>query len=296
MVPKYTREAHEFLTSEKFELPECNNTSKPNSSEERMGTLIMKIKEKFELMNDGEISPSAYDTAWIARISSLDNPKKPQYPMTLKWIIENQNKDGSWGEPSSFLLYDRLVCTLACVLALKKWEAGEEQYIYIKNPKRDAPLASITSLRLPPSLRAHLLLFSGDRRRLQAFHAPLQPHTSPLPLCPLRPLPSSFRTTLHLRRPSPSPSTLSLHLTRFRHGCRIRCHTSASAFSASFSPVKWLEKDNVRLFSHQIPARKLTDMEGVDFPGECWELDPASLPADLLRLEIGEIKPQNVAE
>ncbi|XP_039141365.1 uncharacterized protein LOC120278701 [Dioscorea cayenensis subsp. rotundata] len=48
--------------------------------------------------------------------------------------------------------------------------------------------------------------------------------------------------------------------------------------------VKWLEKDNVRLFSHQIPARKLTDMEGVDLPGECWELDPASLPADLLRL------------
>ncbi|KAH7652057.1 Neoabietadiene synthase protein [Dioscorea alata] len=92
-----------------------------------MDTLIMKIKEKFKLMNDGEISPSAYDTAWIARIPSLDNPKKPQYPMTLKWILENQNKDGSWGEPSSFLLYDRLVCTLACVLALKKWEAGEEQ-------------------------------------------------------------------------------------------------------------------------------------------------------------------------
>ena len=33
--------------------------------------------------------------------------------------------------------------------------------------------------------------------------------------------------------------------------------------------VKWLEKDNVRLFSHQIPARKLPDMEGDDLPGEC---------------------------
>lgn len=30
MVPKYTREAQEFLTSEKLELPECNNTSKVN--------------------------------------------------------------------------------------------------------------------------------------------------------------------------------------------------------------------------------------------------------------------------
>ncbi|KAJ0989915.1 hypothetical protein J5N97_008271 [Dioscorea zingiberensis] len=48
--------------------------------------------------------------------------------------------------------------------------------------------------------------------------------------------------------------------------------------------VKWLEKDDVSLFSHQIPARKLADMEGMDLPGQCWELDPASLPADLLRL------------
>ncbi|PKA53240.1 Chaperone protein dnaJ 49 [Apostasia shenzhenica] len=48
--------------------------------------------------------------------------------------------------------------------------------------------------------------------------------------------------------------------------------------------VLWLEKDDVLLFSHQIPARKLTDNDTLNLPGECWELDPASLPADLLHI------------
>ncbi|XWS62219.1 hypothetical protein CRYUN_Cryun07bG0192000 [Craigia yunnanensis] len=48
--------------------------------------------------------------------------------------------------------------------------------------------------------------------------------------------------------------------------------------------IRWLEKDDIRLFSHQIPARKLS---GVDVPYLlkcCWELDPASLPPDLLAI------------
>uniref|UniRef100_A0A1D1Y256 Chaperone protein dnaJ 49 n=1 Tax=Anthurium amnicola TaxID=1678845 RepID=A0A1D1Y256_9ARAE len=49
--------------------------------------------------------------------------------------------------------------------------------------------------------------------------------------------------------------------------------------------IKWLEKNGTRLFSHQIPARKLSGSEGPDLPSECWELDPASLPPDLLRID-----------
>ncbi|KAK8946311.1 hypothetical protein KSP40_PGU018763 [Platanthera guangdongensis] len=48
--------------------------------------------------------------------------------------------------------------------------------------------------------------------------------------------------------------------------------------------VRWLEKDEVMLFSHQVPARKLTETDGMNVPGDCWELDPASLPADLLQV------------
>ncbi|KAK8945101.1 hypothetical protein KSP39_PZI008119 [Platanthera zijinensis] len=48
--------------------------------------------------------------------------------------------------------------------------------------------------------------------------------------------------------------------------------------------VRWLEKDEVMLFSHQVPSRKLTETDGMNLPGDCWELDPASLPADLLQV------------
>lgn len=51
--------------------------------------------------------------------------------------------------------------------------------------------------------------------------------------------------------------------------------------------IRWLEKDNVRLFSHQIPARKFTGDEVPDHLKDCWELDPASLPSDLLTIGWG---------
>ncbi|KAM0823691.1 hypothetical protein ACQ4PT_070709 [Festuca glaucescens] len=50
--------------------------------------------------------------------------------------------------------------------------------------------------------------------------------------------------------------------------------------------VQYLRKGDVGMLSHQIPARKVS--KGLDSalpPGDCWELDPASLPPELLRLE-----------
>ncbi|XP_030524842.1 uncharacterized protein LOC115737035 isoform X1 [Rhodamnia argentea] len=46
--------------------------------------------------------------------------------------------------------------------------------------------------------------------------------------------------------------------------------------------IRWLEKDGVNLFSHQIPARRLSGSDVPDCLKECWELDPASLPSHLL--------------
>lgn len=51
--------------------------------------------------------------------------------------------------------------------------------------------------------------------------------------------------------------------------------------------VRWLEKDDVHLVSHQIPARKLTGDEAPDLLKDSWELDPASLPSDLLAIGWG---------
>lgn len=46
--------------------------------------------------------------------------------------------------------------------------------------------------------------------------------------------------------------------------------------------IKLLEKDDIKLFSHQIPARKLSGDEASGLPKDCWELDPASLQSQLL--------------
>ena len=63
------------------------------------------------------ISPSAYDTAWVARLRDID--RKLSDP-ALDWLCANQLPDGSWGaaEPRNF--QDRLVCTLSAIIALTR--------------------------------------------------------------------------------------------------------------------------------------------------------------------------------
>ncbi|XP_020588789.1 bifunctional abietadiene synthase, chloroplastic-like isoform X2 [Phalaenopsis equestris] len=108
--------------------PSQLNTFDPDEDENegRIESLVKEIKELFSSIGDGEVNPSAYDTAWIARIPSIDDPTKPLFPRTLEWIMKNQLEDGSWGESTFFSLYDRLVCTLSCIITLTKWSQGDE--------------------------------------------------------------------------------------------------------------------------------------------------------------------------
>ncbi|KAK6930492.1 Terpene synthase, N-terminal domain, partial [Dillenia turbinata] len=76
-----------------------------------------------------ELSVSSYDTAWVAMVPSPDSPHAPLFPGCLKWLLDNQLDDGSWGllllDPS--LTKDALSSTLASILALKRWGVGERQ-------------------------------------------------------------------------------------------------------------------------------------------------------------------------
>ncbi|CAM0871455.1 unnamed protein product [Alopecurus aequalis] len=83
--------------------------------------LIYQVREMLKSMNDGEISISAYDTAWVALVPKLDGGDGPQFPTTIQWIVNNQLPDNSWGDATLFSTYDRLMNTLACVIALTKW-------------------------------------------------------------------------------------------------------------------------------------------------------------------------------
>lgn len=83
---------------------------------------INEVKSMLRSMDDdGEISISAYDTAWVALVKDVNGSGEPQFPSSLQWIVENQLPDGSWGDCSIFLAHDRIINTLGCVVALKSW-------------------------------------------------------------------------------------------------------------------------------------------------------------------------------
>ncbi|KAK1373029.1 Ent-copalyl diphosphate synthase [Heracleum sosnowskyi] len=88
---------------------------------------INSIREMFGSMDDGEITVSAYDTAWVALVEDMNQPGIPQFPSSLQWIVNNQLSDGSWGDDKLFLAHDRILNTLACVIALKSWNVHPEQ-------------------------------------------------------------------------------------------------------------------------------------------------------------------------
>ncbi|PIA47659.1 hypothetical protein AQUCO_01400341v1 [Aquilegia coerulea] len=88
-----------------------------------------ETKERIsEMFNKVELSVSSYDTAWVAMVPSLSSPGSPYFPECVNWLLENQLPDGSWGHSQRhpFLVKDTLSSTLASILALKKWNIGEE--------------------------------------------------------------------------------------------------------------------------------------------------------------------------
>ncbi|KAK8555395.1 hypothetical protein V6N13_045927 [Hibiscus sabdariffa] len=97
---------------------------KPNKIKEH----VDNIKSMLGSMEDGEISCSAYDAAWVALIEDVNGSGSPQFPSTLQWIANNQLPNGSWGDEHVFLAHDRLINTLACVVALKTWNVHRDKY------------------------------------------------------------------------------------------------------------------------------------------------------------------------
>ncbi|KAF7005790.1 hypothetical protein CFC21_020890 [Triticum aestivum] len=76
-----------------------------------------------------EFSPSAYDTAWVAMVPLPDtNRQAPCFPQCVEWILQNQHCSGSWGINQFGLLANKdiLLSTLACIIALKKWNVGSD--------------------------------------------------------------------------------------------------------------------------------------------------------------------------
>ncbi|XP_030528950.1 S-linalool synthase-like [Rhodamnia argentea] len=95
-------------------------------------SLVNKIKR--EVLARGKslcsfLSPSPYDTAWLAMIPDPRQHDGPMFKGCLNWVLRNQNEEGFWGD------YDHgehetsdgvecLASTLVCMTVLKKWHVG----------------------------------------------------------------------------------------------------------------------------------------------------------------------------
>ncbi|XP_061367004.1 ent-copalyl diphosphate synthase, chloroplastic [Gastrolobium bilobum] len=88
---------------------------------------VEAIKSILGSMEDGEISISAYDTAWVALVEDVHGSGGPQFPSSLEWIAKGQLPDGSWGDSELFSAHDRIINTLACVIALRSWNMHPEK-------------------------------------------------------------------------------------------------------------------------------------------------------------------------
>lgn len=73
------------------------------------------------------VSASAYDTAWLAMIEDLSDvsTQQPMFRCCIDWILSNQNVvEGFWGNHGDENEGEALTSTLACVVALRKWNIG----------------------------------------------------------------------------------------------------------------------------------------------------------------------------
>ncbi|XP_047178780.1 ent-copalyl diphosphate synthase, chloroplastic [Vigna umbellata] len=117
-----------------LKLPDVN-VEEDIEEEQDTGVLVAKeikkrvdtIKSILSSLEDGEITVSAYDTAWVALVKDVNGSGAPQFPTSLEWIAKNQLEDGSWGDQELFSAHDRIINTLACVIALKSWNMHPEK-------------------------------------------------------------------------------------------------------------------------------------------------------------------------
>src|SRR6202035_4358113 len=74
-------------------------------------------RELLASLQQGAISPAAYDTAFVSRLRDPHDAEAMAYPQTLGWLLRSQNADGSFGTALP-VPKDKLVSTLSALVAL----------------------------------------------------------------------------------------------------------------------------------------------------------------------------------
>src|SRR5688572_28170353 len=90
------------------------------------------LSELIDKIGPGHMASTAYDTAWTARLGEIDWGLSSR---ALTWLAENQLPDGSWGALTPMYYHDRVLCTLAAMIALSHRGRRGHDKVQIENGK-----------------------------------------------------------------------------------------------------------------------------------------------------------------
>jgi len=107
--------------------------------------LRSEIKTLVEELGSSKIYSSPYDTAWVAQLAELGEPIGTY---ALDWLRENQLPDGSWGSDNIAYGHDRMICTLAGMIALARWGKKDDK----KHLERARIGLDVAAKRLPTDI------------------------------------------------------------------------------------------------------------------------------------------------
>ena len=87
-----------------------------------------QLRVLLPVVGHGCIEPTAYDTAWVARVPDRQHPDRPAFPEAFEWLLAHQHADGSWGTRLNYH-HDRVISTLNAAITLAHWnERGGEAW------------------------------------------------------------------------------------------------------------------------------------------------------------------------
>lgn len=79
--------------------------------------MLNSFTELLNVTGTSQMSASAYDIAWIARMNEVAPDLSN---IALSWLAENQLEDGSWGAKSPSYYHDRVISTLSAMIAITR--------------------------------------------------------------------------------------------------------------------------------------------------------------------------------
>jgi halimadienyl-diphosphate synthase len=81
------------------------------------GSIQLRTRALLSQIDQKTFSSTAYDTAWVSRVTDQRGIGCSSFPQALDWLRQHQLPNGSWGSDIEYF-HDRILSTLSAIVAL----------------------------------------------------------------------------------------------------------------------------------------------------------------------------------